>query len=129
MGITLEDVMNELKLNTKETTTMKTNLSSLNATLNTAIEEIKTCKLTTAELRGKLKDQEREINFLKSQLKKNNIIFYNVPEPSDSNVDALQTIKAVCVKAQIDLPELANQRMFQTWKRTFASPCATLFNF
>ncbi|KAK9503834.1 hypothetical protein O3M35_010308 [Rhynocoris fuscipes] len=58
---------------------------------------IKSCKISTNALQKKIKEQEKEINFLKGQLKKNNLVFYNVPESPDRG-DVFQSIKNICEK-------------------------------
>uniref|UniRef100_T1HSP1 Uncharacterized protein n=1 Tax=Rhodnius prolixus TaxID=13249 RepID=T1HSP1_RHOPR len=79
MSLSLEDIMDAIKQGTQE---------------NRSLDKI-------------IKRQQAEIEFLKKEAKKNNVIIYGVPEEKDEHVvDTLNVVKKVCNEVAFDLPDL-----------------------
>lgn len=129
MGTSNDDLLVAIKDNIRETKEIKADIASFVSTLNTAIEQISEIKTRCLLLENKNDVLEKEIQFLKRQLRANNIILHKVPEvENNSEEDVLKTVKAVCEAAEINLPESAVNRCLRLGRGSSNRPILLSLN-
>uniref|UniRef100_T1HSB2 Endonuclease-reverse transcriptase n=2 Tax=Rhodnius prolixus TaxID=13249 RepID=T1HSB2_RHOPR len=107
MSLSLEDIMDAIKQGTQENRSLVEKFDKLQTTINDLYVEIRNFKVKTFEQDKIIKRQQAEIEFLKKEAKKNNVIIYGVPEEKDEHVvDTLNVVKKVCNEVAFDLPDL-----------------------
>lgn len=111
-------------------------ISKLNESHSKLVEKVNTIHQVNSEISTKCEEFEKKLKrlesdnaFLRSQVRANNVVIYNVPEKEASNVDLHMHIMEIFNKLNLPVPEYAVNDAFRMGKKSEKSVRPILIKF
>ncbi|KAK9503060.1 hypothetical protein O3M35_011710 [Rhynocoris fuscipes] len=106
MTLTLEEILGAIKENNSEIKNMNTNIVKIGTALEHALKELNDLKIKNEKLQKQVNIHETEINFLRREVKKNNLVLFNVTEKeNEAEGDTLSCIRELFQRFEININE------------------------